>query len=59
VSHPGGDWTAPISRAVVAGPRLFTISDFGVRASALDSFVPTGWAAFPRPPESPIAIDAR
>jgi uncharacterized secreted protein with C-terminal beta-propeller domain len=59
VSHAnvGGSWTPSINRAVVVGPRLFTISDRGVKASGLESFAGSGWAAFPQPPEQPIPID--
>jgi hypothetical protein len=59
VSHAdmGERWTASISRAVVVGPRLFTISDLGVKASGLESFAFAGWAAFPQPPEPPYPID--
>jgi uncharacterized secreted protein with C-terminal beta-propeller domain len=55
VSHDeAGARRAPsISRAVVVGPRLFTISDSGVKASGLNSFAAAGWAAFPQPPEPP------
>jgi hypothetical protein len=59
VSHPGAGWTPSISRSVVVGPQLFTLSDLGVRASALDTFAPAGWAAFPQPAEPPIPIDVR
>ncbi len=59
VSHPGAGWTPSISRSVVVGPRLFTLSDLGVRASALDTLAPAGWAAFPQPAEPPIPIDVR
>jgi hypothetical protein len=63
VSHPSLDhgWRPSIGRAVVVGPRLFTISDYGVKASGLESFAGAGWAAFPRPPEPidvPIALPA-
>ncbi len=59
VSHDnlGGRWTPSISRAVVVGPRLFTVSDLGIKASGLESFAGAGWAAFPQPPEQPIPID--
>ena len=59
VSHDdlGGRWTPSISRAVVVGPRLFTVSDLGVKASGLESFAGAGWAAFPQPPEPPFPID--
>jgi uncharacterized secreted protein with C-terminal beta-propeller domain len=52
VSHPARDrFTPSIGRAVVVGPRLYTISDDGVRASALDSFADAGWSAFPPAPD--------
>jgi hypothetical protein len=60
VSHPSvsDGWTPSISRAVVVGPRLFTISDYGVKASGLESFAGAGWAAFPRPAQlPPIPLD--
>ena len=45
------------SRAVVVGPRLFTVSNLGVKANGLESFVGAGWAAFPQPPAPPDPID--
>jgi uncharacterized secreted protein with C-terminal beta-propeller domain len=59
VSHPSAEagWTPSISRAVVVGPRLFTVSDYGVKASGLESFGDAGWAPFPQPPQQPIPID--
>ena len=59
VSHSdeGERWAASISRAVVVGPRLFTVSLLGVKASGLESFASAGWAAFPQPPQVPIPID--
>ena len=58
ISHQGTDasWTPPIGRAVVVGDRLFTISDFGVKANGLAGFGERGWAAFPQPPEPPCDI---
>ena len=58
VSHAsfGAEWTPPVSRAVVVGARLFTISDLGVKASELESFADAGWAAFPQPPEQDLPI---
>jgi uncharacterized secreted protein with C-terminal beta-propeller domain len=55
VSHPAADgsWTPPVSRAVVVGDRLFTVSDLGVKASGLERLADRGWAAFPAPPEPP------
>jgi len=59
VSHDnlGGRWTPSVSRAVVVGPHLFTVSDLGVKASGLESFAGAGWAAFPQPPEPPYPPD--
>jgi uncharacterized secreted protein with C-terminal beta-propeller domain len=58
VSHPASGRFAPsIGRAVVVGPRLYTVSDLGARASALDSFADAGWAAFPPPPGGPIPVE--
>jgi uncharacterized secreted protein with C-terminal beta-propeller domain len=55
VSHPAGEGsrTPSVSRAVVVGDRLFTVSDLGVRASGLERFGDRGWVAFPAPPEPP------
>jgi uncharacterized secreted protein with C-terminal beta-propeller domain len=55
VSHAaaGASWTPPVSRAVVVGDRLFTISDLGIKASGLEGFADRGWVAFPQPPEPP------
>jgi hypothetical protein len=41
---------------LVVGDRLFTVSDFGARASALDTLADRGWVAFPLPPASPGPI---
>jgi uncharacterized secreted protein with C-terminal beta-propeller domain len=59
ISHEGAgaSWTPPVSRAVVAGDRLLTVSDLGVKASALQGFADRGWAAFPQPPEPPCCKD--
>ena len=58
ISHDslGGGTTPPVSRAVVVGPRLFTISDLGVKASGLESFAGAGWARFPQPSEPDLPI---
>jgi len=53
VTHRDGKWTQPVSRAVVVGDRLFTLSDLGVQASALEGFGDRGWVAFPQPEEIP------
>jgi uncharacterized secreted protein with C-terminal beta-propeller domain len=55
ITHPAGrrSWTPPVSRAVVVGDRLFTISELGVKASGLESLADRAWVAFPNPPEPP------
>jgi uncharacterized secreted protein with C-terminal beta-propeller domain len=53
VRHPG-NFAPSIGRAVVVGQRLLTVSEQGVRASALDTFAPAGWAPFPNPPQPPV-----
>jgi uncharacterized secreted protein with C-terminal beta-propeller domain len=50
VRHPGG---GSVSRAVVVGERLLTVSNRGVRASALDTLAPGAFAEFPAPPPPP------
>jgi uncharacterized secreted protein with C-terminal beta-propeller domain len=60
ISHPAGpgSWTPPVSRSVVVGDRLFTISDLGAEASGLEQLADRGWVAFPAPPEpKPVAVD--
>ena len=59
ISHAGAgaSWTPPVSRAVVVGERLLTISDLGVKANALDGLAERGWTAFPQPPEPPCCDD--
>ena len=55
ISHPAGPgaWTPPVSRSVVVGDRLFTISELGAKASALDGLADRAWVAFPNPPDPP------
>jgi Beta propeller domain len=45
--HQVGDVVAPISRSVVVGDRLFTVSGLGMKASTLDTLAERGWVAFP------------
>jgi hypothetical protein len=47
-----------ISRSVVVGSSLLTISDFGVKANGLTSFAPLGWATFPVPAPTPVPAAA-
>ena len=60
ITHPApeGGWAPSIQRSVVAGGRLFTVSDHGVRASALADLADEGFAAFPDPPANvPVPVD--
>ena len=51
VAHdPTDGYVPPITRSVVIGDELLTVSDGGVLASALDGFGRVGWVAFPQPP---------
>jgi hypothetical protein len=53
VAHdPIDGYVPPITRSVVIGDQLLTVSDGGVLASALDGFGRLGWVAFPAPPVS-------
>jgi uncharacterized secreted protein with C-terminal beta-propeller domain len=56
-SHPKDQYgyAAPISRSLVVGDRLFTVSPAGVMASDLATFADRGFAAFPavtQPPQT-------
>ena len=54
VAHdPTDGYVPPITRSVVIGDQLLTVSDGGVLASALDGFGRLGWVAFPAPDVSP------
>jgi hypothetical protein len=50
-SHPkdASGYAPPISRSLVVGDRLFTVSPAGVLASDLGTFADRGFAAFPQP----------
>ena len=53
VAHDPTDANVPpITRSIVIGDQLLTVSDGGVLASALDGFGRVGWVAFPQPPAS-------
>ncbi|MEA2274446.1 MAG: hypothetical protein QOI98_3154, partial [Solirubrobacteraceae bacterium] len=53
VKHEVGQLIAPISRSLVVGDRLFTVSGMGVKSSTLDTLAERGWVAFPdgQPPQ--------
>jgi hypothetical protein len=50
VTHEAGSSQVDILRSAVVGDRLFTVSRFGVEASALDGLAPQAWLAFPDAP---------
>jgi hypothetical protein len=47
VSHPGQDYLPQVTRSMVIGDRVFTLSHFGLKASTLDTLADAGWVAFP------------
>jgi uncharacterized secreted protein with C-terminal beta-propeller domain len=49
VVHGSGQDVAPVSRSLVVGDRLYTLSYLGLQASRLDTLAPAGFAAFPAP----------
>ena len=52
ISHPESDGYAPaITRAIVIGDELYTLSDEGILASTLDALQPIAFAAFPAQPQ--------
>jgi hypothetical protein len=54
VAHdPTDGYVPPITRSIVIGDQLLTVSDGGVLASALDGFGRIGWVAFPQPASPP------
>ncbi len=57
VSAPAANgYAPPITRALVVGTELYTVSDAGVGASSLDTLSPTGFAAFPAVTHPPIVV---
>jgi uncharacterized secreted protein with C-terminal beta-propeller domain len=45
-----------ITRSLVVGNALLTVSDAGVKASSLSTFADLGWAAFPTPTPIPVPL---
>jgi uncharacterized secreted protein with C-terminal beta-propeller domain len=56
-SHPADSngYSAPITRSLVVGQRLFTISEAGALASDLATFADRGFVQFPVPPPPQVA----
>jgi uncharacterized secreted protein with C-terminal beta-propeller domain len=50
VVHGGDRGVAPVSRALVVGDRLYTLSYLGLQAAALDTLAPVDFVAFATPP---------
>jgi uncharacterized secreted protein with C-terminal beta-propeller domain len=46
VAHPGTEAGDPVRRSLVVGTTLYTVSERGVMASALDTLAPRGWTPF-------------
>jgi uncharacterized secreted protein with C-terminal beta-propeller domain len=46
-------YTTPVSRTLVVGDRLFTVSTFGAGANDLATFADRGFVKFPQPPQPP------
>ncbi len=63
ISHPAtSGYAPPISRSIVIGDRLYTLSDEGILASSLDTLAPIAFAAFPATPRTappPVAYAPR
>jgi uncharacterized secreted protein with C-terminal beta-propeller domain len=48
VQHPFEQWPSQVRRSIVIGNRLFTLSDIGLKASALDTLADGAWVGFPK-----------
>ena len=48
IVHDRDGPATPVTRSFVVGPRVFTLSERGVLASALDTLAPQTWMAFPK-----------
>ncbi len=52
ITHPSTNgYTPPITRSIVIGDELYTLSDEGILASSLDKLAPIAFAAFPAAPQ--------
>jgi hypothetical protein len=55
VSHPSRNGYTPlITRSIVIGNRLYTVSDAGILASSLDTLSPQTFVPFPTAPAPPV-----
>jgi uncharacterized secreted protein with C-terminal beta-propeller domain len=52
IDHTVGEEQGYVTRSVVVGDRLYTVSDFGVKANALNAFGEIGFLEFERADES-------
>jgi uncharacterized secreted protein with C-terminal beta-propeller domain len=52
VTHDATEYPVSVRRSVVVGDRLFTVSELGVKASALATFADEAWVPFPQPDSS-------
>jgi hypothetical protein len=51
ITHDVDQYASSIRRALVVGPRLFTISYLGAKASSLSSLADEAFVPFPQPPQ--------
>ncbi len=55
ISHPSANgYTQPITRSIVIGNVLYTMSDAGILASSLDTVSPQTFVPFPTAPAPPV-----
>jgi hypothetical protein len=50
IQHPFANFPVEVTRSLVVGSRLFTLSDRGMLASDLDTLAPGPWVPFPDGP---------
>ncbi len=54
ITQPAAGSGSAITRSVVVGSSVFTISDAGVASNSLATLAPQGWTAFPAPEPQPV-----